>query len=100
MRRACGRSVPGRRRLGQGRLGHRHRDSYGQAVKFNAVVDTLEPPVSTLAVYAQSAGGAKTKVASFIASGNWNVAGTEHFDRSTTIYAVYSGNAANAGVRE
>jgi hypothetical protein len=72
--------------------------SYGQAVKFNAVVDTLEPPVSTLTVYAQSAGGAKTKVASFMASGNWNVPGTEHFDRSTTIYAVYSGNAANAAV--
>ena len=38
--------------------------SYGQAVKFNAVVETVEPPVSTLTVYAQQAGGAKTKLAS------------------------------------
>jgi hypothetical protein len=71
--------------------------SYSQAVKFNAVVlNTLEPPVGTLTVYAQPAGGTKTKVASFTASGNWNVSGTEHFNRSTTLYAVYSGNAANA----
>ena len=71
---------------------------YGQAVKFNAVVDTIEAPVSTLTVYAQQAGGAKTKVGSFTGSGNWNVSGTEHFDRNTTVYAVYSGNAANAAV--
>jgi hypothetical protein len=70
--------------------------SYGQAVKFNAVVDTIEGPVSTLTVYAQPAGGAKIKLASRTGSGNWNLSGTEHFDRSTTVYAVYSGNAANA----
>lgn len=69
---------------------------YGQAVKFNAIVDTQEPPVSTLTVYAQSPGGAKIKLASRTGSGNWNLSGTEHFDRSTTVYAVYSGNAANA----
>ena len=71
---------------------------YGQAVKFNAVVATLNSPVSTLTVYAQQAGDAKTKVGSFTGSGNWNVSGTGHFDRNTTIYAVYSGNAANAAV--
>jgi hypothetical protein len=70
--------------------------SYGQAVKFNAVVGTLEAPVSTLTVYAQPAGGTRTKLASFTAAGDWNVSGTAHFDRSTTLYAVYSGNAANA----
>jgi hypothetical protein len=72
--------------------------SYGQAVKFNAIVRTLEGPVSTLTVYAQPAGGTRTKLASFTASGSWNVSGTAHFDRSATVYAVYSGNAANAAV--
>jgi hypothetical protein len=72
--------------------------SYGQAVTFNAVVETIEAPVSTLTVYAQQAGGAKTKVGSFTGSENSNVSGTAHFDRTTTIYAVYSGNAANAAV--
>jgi hypothetical protein len=47
-------------------------------------------------VYAQSAGGTKTKLASFTGAFDWNVSGTAHFDRSTTVYAVYSGNAANA----
>ncbi len=72
--------------------------SYGQAVKFNAVVETVEPPVSTLTVYAQQAGGAKTKLASSTITYGWNISGTAHFDRNTTIYAVYSGNAANAAV--
>jgi hypothetical protein len=71
---------------------------YGQAVTFNAVVDTLEPPVSTLTVYAQQAGGAKVKLASATITFGWNISGTAHFDRNTTMYAVYSGNAANAAV--
>jgi len=69
---------------------------YGSAVKFNAVVDTTGSPVSNLTVYAQQVGGAKTRVAGFTGSGRWNLTGTEHFDRTTTVYAVYSGNAANA----
>ena len=71
--------------------------NYGQAVKFNAGVrTTLNGPVGTLTVYAQQAGGAKTKVKSFTADGAWNVSGTMDVARNTTFYAVYSGNASNA----
>jgi hypothetical protein len=47
-------------------------------------------------VYAQPAGGARTKIASRTSTGNWEVTGTLDLDRTTTLSAVYSGNAANA----
>ncbi|HEX4091894.1 MAG TPA: hypothetical protein VHZ33_24540 [Trebonia sp.] len=71
--------------------------AYGQAVSFNALVQTdgnSAAPMSTLTVYAQSAGGAtRTRLASRQLGGSGNIAGTVHLTRSTTLYAVFAGNA-------
>jgi hypothetical protein len=70
--------------------------NYGTAVRYTALVNPQSTPASTLTVYAQPAGGARTKIASRTSSGNWEVTGTLDLDRTTTLSAVYSGNAANA----
>ncbi|MGD0704796.1 MAG: hypothetical protein ABSA02_33520 [Trebonia sp.] len=76
--------------------------SYGQAVKFDARFDSAlpgSPGVSTVTVYAQTAGSsAKTKIASGLVGGISNVSGTAHFDKTTTLYAVYPGNSDNSAV--
>jgi hypothetical protein len=76
--------------------------SYGAAVNFDARFATGvqgNPAVSTVTVYAQTAGSnTKTKIASGLVGGSSSVTGTAHFDKRTTLYAVYPGNSDNAAV--
>jgi len=76
--------------------------SYGQAVKFSAHLGTTligTPEVSTVSVYAQTAGStARTRIASGLAGGSSTITGTAHFDKSTTLYAVYPGNSVYTAV--
>ena len=76
--------------------------SYGEAVKFDARFDSVlqgNPAVSLVTVYAQTAGSnTKTKIASGRVGGSSSVSGTAHFDKSTTLYAVYPGNSDNTAV--
>ena len=52
-----------------------------------------------MTVYAQTAGSStKTKIASGRVSGISSVRGTAHFDKTTTLYAVYPGNSDNTAV--
>jgi hypothetical protein len=76
--------------------------SYGEAVKFDARFDSVmqgNPAIGVVTVYAQTAGSSiKTKIASGRVSGISSVSGTAHFDKSTTLYAVYPGNSDNIAV--
>ena len=76
--------------------------SYGAAVNFDARFDAVlqgNPAIGVVSVYAQTAGSkTKTKIASGRVSGISRVSGTAHFDKSTTLYAVYPGNSDNTAV--
>lgn len=75
--------------------------SYGQAVTFNAhLANTAgRPSSSTVTVYAQQAGSTtRTVIASGPVNASGNIGGTAHFTKSTTVYAVYSGDTDNAAV--
>jgi hypothetical protein len=73
--------------------------NYGEAVKFDARFDSARlgnPPIGIVTVYAQTAGSStKTKIASGRVGGLSIISGTAHFDKSTTLYAVYPGNSDN-----
>jgi hypothetical protein len=75
--------------------------AYGAAVKFDAHFESAvgNSPAGTVTVYGETAGSStKTKIASGQVGGNSTVSGTAHFDKTTTLYAVYPGSADNTAV--